>query len=245
MADLATELSFGAVAGLGLAPGDPRFTSLSKEVLQGGATRFAAAVDGSWPVRYVIPVRVPEDEMSLGALVVQQERLALVWRTSSGFNQSIWSGLDDRTRIFESMSRVDDEPWTSFRVEDAEKDWSFLVPPVRGRLLLLTLRQNLKPWMHPEPPARQVITETETKVMPAVIPDEPKPSEWVHKSSPEPDASSSTVEMAPAMAPVAAPAPVRQPSKVQSRSDTLVGFLIGLASSLVLGGGWLIFQLAG
>ncbi len=255
MADLATELSFGAVAGLGLAPGDPRFASLSKQALRGGATRFASAVDSAWPVRYVIPVRVLEDELAPGALIVQQERLALVWQSPSGFNQSVWSVLDDKTLVFESMSRVDDEPWPRFRVEDAEQSWSFLVPPVRGRLLISTLRQNLEPWLRPEP---QVFHEpAETKVMPAITDDEPEPRQWVHKSSPQPDtaspvgdAVSPTVEMVPGTVPVAAPDPIRKPTAVQlrpvqPRSVTLMGFLIGLAATLVIGGGWLVLQLVG
>lgn len=248
MADLATELSFGAVAGLGLAPGDPKYAALLREVLSGGATRFASVVDAAWPVRYVIPVRIPEDSDALGALLVQQERLSLVWRSPSGLNQSIWSALDESTTVYESVGHVSGEPWSLFRVEDAQKTWSFMVPPVSGRMITLTLRQNLSPWLGREPADARLEA---TKIMPAIVVDEPR--QWVHRPGPAPQPAASpprpTVETAPGYAAVRAPAPVVPVAagrpKAQLRSTTLLGFLIGLAATLLVGGGWLVTQLAG
>lgn len=248
MADLATELSFGAVAGLGLAPGDPKYAALSREALSGGATRFASVVDAAWPVRYVIPVRVPEDSDALGALVVQQERLSLVWRNPSGLNQSVWSALDESTTVYESMGHVSGEPWSLFRVEDAHKAWAFMVPPVSGRMIALTLRQNLSPWLKRAPADSQLEA---TKIMPAVV--EEKPRQWVHRPSPTPQPAAipptPTAETAPGHAAVRTPSPAvpvaSGRTKAQPRSKTLLGFLIGLAATLLVGGGWLVTQLAG
>lgn len=281
MADLATELSYGAVAGLSLAPDDPRFAALLREALGGGASRFAAVVDANQPIRYVIPVRVQDESDALGSLVVQQDQLALVWRSPNGLSGSVRSQLDQYTRIFESWGEVKGEPWVRFRVKDAAKTWTFLVPPALGGLLVPTLRSNLLTWLRPEPtktprppivrtpapnspqpeptellsavpPAAEEPTDS-TLILPAVGPTEEEPSRWVHKSSPVavPSEAHVATETAPPTqqadgAEVARfPVLARSAPGVHPRSTTLLGFLIGLAASLAIGGVWLISQLAG
>lgn len=256
MADLATELSYGAMAALDLAPDDVRFATMSRDAMRGGATRFAAAVEAERPVRYVVPVRLPDEPGALGALILQQDRLALAWQSLTGLNQAVWSAFDADTLIYESVGHVDGEPWARYRVTDADSTWSFLVPPVRGDLLLPTLRQLLRPWLRPDPEpaseflaaARPNVAEPPTAPMPTasaaadattVLPATPPvaPAEqWVHRRSAQPAAVVADPPLAPTPAPLG-------PTRPTPRSHTLIGFLIGLVISLVVGGLWLLTQL--
>lgn len=280
MADLATELSYGAVAGISLAPEDHRLAAMSREVLAGGATRFASAIEMGRPIRYVIPVRLPDDDNVPGALVVQQDRLALIWRNTTGLHKTVWSQLDQYTLIFESTGEFEGEPWTRFRVKDAAKSWGFIVPPVRGGLLVPTLRSNLRAWLRqekrPTPPLPAPVAASPvpapaptevvplvveapphpveaTLILPAVLPTDAEPPRWVHKSSPAAVLEELPQEAETSLAILATEEPSPDtllPSVSDSplangtpRSATLLGFLIGLATTLVVGGIWLVSQL--
>lgn len=141
--DLADRISRGAVAALDLAPDDPRFAELSRQVLQGGASRFATVVDPRESVDYVIPVGVPEASVNFGALVVQVSRIGAIWRDPHQGEHHALVALGPDTRATWSPVTLGGEQWARFDLDDRHTTFSFLAPPTGSPLLRMTLARLL------------------------------------------------------------------------------------------------------
>lgn len=143
MPDLADLISRAAVAALDLAPFDDRFGRLSRQVLAGGASRFARVVDPNLPVRYVIPVGVTGERIEYGALVLQPGRAGLLWRDASGTDHARTVALDAAAPGRYDELTLGGEPWQRFEVGEGEDRLGFLVPPVSSPRLRSTLIDHL------------------------------------------------------------------------------------------------------
>lgn len=167
MPDLADRISRGAVAALDLAPFDNRFSKLSRQVLAGGATRFARVVTDDEPVQFVVPVGLPHDRIEYGALVLQSTRVGVIWRDAAGADRHRSVTLDSPA-TFSSVA-LGGEQWMRFDVPDADAPLTFLVPPVSSPLLRSTLIQLLH--ARPGTPAARPIPEPEPEPAPFRMPD--------------------------------------------------------------------------
>lgn len=139
--DLAQRISNGAVAALDLVPLDERFDELSRRVLQGGATRFAAVVNPAEDIDYVIPVGVPQATVNFGALVVQASRVGLLWREGAD-ERHLLVALDEDTSATWTPAVLGGEVWTRFDLDDHHTRLSVLTPPTGSSLLRDTLIQR-------------------------------------------------------------------------------------------------------
>lgn len=173
--DLADLISRGAVAALDLAPLDPRFSGLSRQVLQGGASRFAPVVDASEPVEYVVPVGVPEASVNFGALVIQHSRVGLVWRDARQGDRHALVALGPDTRAEWSPVTLGGEQWARFDLVDGDTTLSFLAPPTGSPLLRTTLARLLS--------AGPAGSASDTQRIPAVPPSGPAPVPRVSPSA--------------------------------------------------------------
>ena len=160
--DLAQRISNGAVAALDLVPLDSRFDELSRRVLQGGATRFAAVVNPAEDVDYVIPVGVPLQTVHFGALVVQQSRAGLLWREGAD-ERHLLVALDDDTRATWTPVVLGGEVWIRFDVDDHDTQMSVLAPPTGSAVLRDTLIRRFR-----ATEASPVVSDA-TAVMPVVV----------------------------------------------------------------------------
>lgn len=138
MPDLADRISRAAVAALDLAPFDDRFASLSRQVLTGGASRFARVIDERQAISYVIPVGVAGERIDYGALVLQPEGAGLLWRDARGADHHASVSVTPTTPATYSTVSLGGEPWVRFSIGSASR-LTFLVPPVKSRALLPTL----------------------------------------------------------------------------------------------------------
>lgn len=202
MHDLAARLSDGAVAALDLAPLDRRVPGLSRLVLRGGATRFAAVVDDTEPIHYVVPVRLV-GTTSWGALVLQNTRAGLVWRDQHDQTRALHVLLSPTTGVSRHGVRLDGENWVAFRVDDGESTFDVMVPPT-GRLAS-TLAEHLGRWGAIE----QEVGET--AVLPAV---EPRTPPRGPAGTPPRGPAPRPVPPAPVAPPVAAVPPVEPAAPV-------------------------------
>ena len=141
MLDLADRVSRAAVAALDLAPFDDRFARLSRQVLAGGASRFAKVIADGEPVDFVVPVGLLHDRLDYGALVVQKTQVGLLWRDDAGLDHVRTATLGAGT----SYSAVDlgGETWTRFDLPADGVPLTFLTPPVSSTLLRTTLARLL------------------------------------------------------------------------------------------------------
>lgn len=196
--DLADRISRGAFAALDLVPHDPRFAQLSGQVLQGGASRFAAVVDPGESVDYVIPVGVPGASVAFGALVVQATRIGAVWRDPYDGDRHALVTLGSATQARWSPVTLGREQWARFDLDDLYTRFSFLTPPTETPELRTTLARLLGAQV--AGPAEQ------TEPLPAV--SEATPS--------EPVAAPAPVKVP---APVEAPAPVEVPAPVEALAE--------------------------
>ena len=143
--DLADRISDGSIAVLDLVPGEQRFHELSRFVLRGGASRFAAAVLEDEPVRYVLPVGVPGRKLDYGTLLIQRTRCALVWRTDPArpYHAKI-AELGPDTTVSQSPVAIRGEVWGRFDLQQGGTPaMTFLVPPVAATALPRMLHRVL------------------------------------------------------------------------------------------------------
>ncbi len=264
--DLADRIGRGAVAALDLAPLDRRFADLSRQVLEGGASRFATVVSPNDPVTHVVPVGVPEGRVDFGALVLQPSRAALVWRDGGGLERTSVIELDATTRVTHTPLMLGGEEWTRFDLADGRTRAAFLLPPTsstRLRSAVVTLL-GATPAGGPAgvatpPPAAPdaTIVRPQTPVTPSA-PPAPRPPAVDYPTQPLPGSPAAWTPhdtplyrdaprdlAAPAWPPSAAmpgygvptpvPNPGPAPASAQSLSLTVVGFLAGLAGTLLVG----------
>nr|NLI51179.1 hypothetical protein [Propionibacterium sp.] len=180
--DLAARISEGAVAVLDLVPGEQRFHDLSRFVLRGGASRFAAVVLDDEPVRYVLPVGVPGRKLDYGTLLIQRSRCALVWRTDPArpYHAKI-AALGPDTTVSQSPVTIRGEVWGRFDLRSPDgPTMTFLVPPVAATALPRMLHRVLVEEPRSRlayveaPPLPPAVTEGAAEHVPtAVDPDAP------------------------------------------------------------------------
>ena len=132
--DLADIISRGAMTALDLAPDDRRLAELSRQVLHGGASRFARVVTPGERIDLVVPVGIPEATVSFGALTMQPSRVGLVWRDAAGVERTASVALGDTTRSSSTPVALGHEQWTRFDVTDGRTACAFLLPPTDPRL---------------------------------------------------------------------------------------------------------------
>ncbi|MDO5535081.1 MAG: hypothetical protein Q4F65_10565, partial [Propionibacteriaceae bacterium] len=137
MPDLADRISRAAVAALDLAPFDDRFSRLSRQVLAGGASRFAKVTADDQAVHFVIPVGLAGDRIEYGALVLQDRQVGVLWRDAEGIDHS--SVVPRTAAATFTPITLGEEQWTRFEVTEADAPLAFLVPPVSGPLLTSTV----------------------------------------------------------------------------------------------------------
>lgn len=207
MPDLADRISRGAVAALDLAPFDNRFSKLSRQVLAGGASRFARVVTDDEPVQFVVPVGLPHDRIEYGALVLQSTRVGVIWRDAAGADRHRTATLDSPA-TFSSVT-LGGEEWMRFDVPDADAPLTFLVPPVSSPLLRSTLIQLLH--ARPGTPAVRAIPEPEPEPAPFRMPD-PTPE----PVAPIDVAATVAAEDPTAVLPTTPAAPTEQPTAEQT-----------------------------
>lgn len=131
MPDLANRISEGAVSVLELVAHDKRFAELSTTVLRGGAERFRAVVVDDEPIRYVLPVGVPDERLDFGTLLVQATRVSLVWRPEQiRPYRAVVCALGPGTEVSQTAVPVRGETWGRFDLRDGSASMTFLVPPV-------------------------------------------------------------------------------------------------------------------
>lgn len=169
--DLADRLSRGAVAALDLAPFDARFGDLSRRVLQGGASRFAAIVDPTEDVDLVVPVGVPDASLNFGALVVQATRVGILWRDAHRGDQHAFVPLGADTRAQWSPVTLDGEQWARFDLDDGHTRLAFLAPPTGSPLLRTTLARKLGVGAAGEAHTQQIPVVTDAVAPPTPVPD--------------------------------------------------------------------------
>lgn len=176
MPDLADRISRGAVAALDLAPFDDRFSRLSRQVLAGGASRFARVIVDDRPVQYVVPVGLAGEHIDYGALVLQDGHAGVLWRDASGVDRHANVTLGAGPHSTVTPVNLGGEQWLRFDVAGDGEPLAFLVPPVSTPRLRNTLiaffdarpgqRRSERPLPEPEPVAA-----------PAVVFPDPEPTE--------------------------------------------------------------------
>ncbi len=131
--DLASVISRASLATLELADYDQGLDDLSREALRGGANRFTPVIANE-TVRYVAPVRVPDRVPSVGALVIQESRIGLVWRVGKdGPTQTWWAPLEGTTQVVcRPEWTMETGSGTRFEVTHDGHTSSFLLPSCRG-----------------------------------------------------------------------------------------------------------------
>ncbi len=235
--DLAARISDGAVAVLDLVPGEQRFHELSRFVLRGGASRFAAAVLEDEPVRYVLPVGIPGRKLDYGTLLIQRSRCALVWRTDPArpYRARIVE-LGPDTTVSQSPVTIRGEVWGRFDVQHGEGPvMTFLVPPVSATALPRMLHRVLVEQPRSQlafveaPPLPTAVTEGVTEPVPSFVdPDAPtegldaaairsaasaEPTEPTQPTEPAPAAEPTEVLAAPESGDAAPAVPDAEPTQ--------------------------------
>ena len=215
MSDLADRISRAAVAALDLAPFDDRYGRLSRQVLAGGASRFARVTTDDQAIHYVIPVGLAGDRIDYGALVLQDRQAGIVWRDSAGVDHWLTVPRGQATTSFASLT-LGGEQWMRFDVDSPAQHLAFLVPPVNSPLLRSTLIDyfRARPGIHPPSDA---LPEPERELPLVRFPDpepvplpEPTPEHFdleatqviAATSGPVPDVSSPWAPMSPVMSEV-------------------------------------------
>ena len=202
--DLADRISDGSIAVLDLVPGEQRFHELSRFVLRGGASRFAAAVLEDEPVRYVLPVGVPGRKLDYGTLLIQRTRCALVWRTDPArpYHAKI-AELGPDTTVSQSPVAIRGEVWGRFDLQQGGTPaMTFLVPPVAATALPRMLHRVLVDEPRSRlayieaPPLPLEVTEGAAEPVPAPVepdaPTEPLPATIPDAPTTSPDAPAPT-----------------------------------------------------
>lgn len=197
MSDLADRVSRGAVAALELAPFDDRFNRLSRQVLAGGASRFARVTSDEQAIHFVIPVGLAGERVTYGALVLQDRQAGIIWRDADGLDHSLTVPRGDGTQARFSSLTLGGEQWMRFDVAGPSDALAFLVPPVNSPLL----RSTLIDFFRARPGAHRS----------TVIPDiDPEPAPLVRFPDPEPELEPEP-EPEPELAPEPDPEPEPEP----------------------------------
>lgn len=242
--DLAEALSSGAASALDLAPFDERFARLQREVLSGGASRFAPAVATDEPVRYVIGVGIPLEHLHFGALIVQASRVGLVWRDAAGASVHRVAHLGHAAATT-SPVELGGERWTHYQVTSPQGELGFLAPPTATSALNDTLQAVFSSrasvpaagstaWAPTSPAAVAGPTESvapRSPSSPTMVIYRPEGAERVRPEQPVTYAAAPTPSSWPTQ--VVAPTPV--PATRPGPSRTLQGFLVGLLGTVALG----------
>lgn len=139
MSDLADRISRAAVAALDLAPFDDRYGRLSRQVLAGGASRFARVTSDDQSIHFVIPVGLVGERIDYGALVLQDRQAGVIWRDAQGIDHAATVARDPETPASFSSLTLGGEQWMRFDVGGDGEQLAFLVPPVNSPLLRSTL----------------------------------------------------------------------------------------------------------
>lgn len=139
MSDLADRISRAAVAALDLAPFDDRYGKLSRQVLAGGASRFARVTSDDQSIHFVIPVGLAGERIDYGALVLQDRQAGIVWRDAQGVDHTATVPRGPGTQTAFSSLTLGGEQWMRFDVDADGEQLAFLVPPVNSPLLRSTL----------------------------------------------------------------------------------------------------------
>lgn len=227
--DLAARISDGAVAVLDLVPGEQRFHDLSRFVLRGGASRFAAAVLDDEPLRYVLPVGVPGRKLDYGTLLIQRSRCALVWRTDPArpYHAKI-AALGPDTTVSQSPVTIRGEVWGRFDLHPADgPTMTFLVPPVAATALPRMLHRVLVDEPRSRlafveaPPLPTAVTDGVAEPVPsAADPDAPTEDlgPALRADEPDPDAAAHEPPAVAAQPGAAEPRPEARARTEQDRS---------------------------